>query len=68
VAQILEGQKIIFILQNTEDIILLRERLKVIKDVDFLEYKSIEQIDIEEEIKKINNSHIMLFMDDLCQI
>ena len=41
-AKVLEGQKIIFILVNSEDIVLLRERLKVIKDVDIHEYKNID--------------------------
>ena len=49
-AQVLEGQKIIFILMNSEDILLLRERLKSIKNVDIQEFKNIDQVDIQAEI------------------
>jgi len=46
-AQVLEGQKIIFIIMNSEDILLLRERLKGIKNVDIQEFKNIDQVDIQ---------------------
>jgi hypothetical protein len=35
---------------NSEDILLLRERLKCIKNVDIQEFKNIDQVDIQAEL------------------
>lgn len=68
IAQVLEGQKVILILQSPEDVILLRERLKVIKDIDIQEFKHIDIVDIEAETNKNNSTHIIFIIDDLLQI
>ena len=67
-AQVLEGQKIIFILLNSVDILLLRERLKCIKNVDIQEFKNIDQVDIQAEITLNKRGHLIFFIDDPSQL
>ena len=67
-AQVLEGQKIIFILLNSVDILLLRERLKCIKNVDIQEFKNIDLVDIQAEITFNKRGHLIFFIDDPSQL
>lgn len=47
VAQLFQGQRIISVLRNQEDSILFNERIKVIKDADVSDHKSMELVDFD---------------------
>jgi hypothetical protein len=69
VAQQFQGQRIISVLRNQEDSLLFKERLKVIKDADISDHKSIEDVDFESMKDEQGNllSHIIVISDDIRQ-
>lgn len=63
-AEVLQDQKVFLIMKSSEDIIMIRERLKFIKDIDIQEFKTIEQINIESQLSKPENDHVVFFIDN----
>ena len=61
------GHKINIVSKNQEDIMLLKERLKIIKNIVIEDFKNIGEVDLDKDFVSNSANHVIVILDDLKQ-
>ena len=59
------GMEILIVSKNGEDVLILNERLKIIKNANINEAKTLQMADIEQRFTKAPMNHLILLIDDI---